>query len=380
MPHITRLPLISASPGTRRELTAHRYGREGARPKVVLQAALHADELPGILVLDHLRRRLEAAEAEGRVVGEVVVVPVANPIGLGQSLHAQLLGRFELSGGTNFNRHYTDHAEAVLAAVQGRLGPDPAGNTALVRAALTAAWRATEADVTSEVDHLRWLLFGLAHDADLVFDLHCETEAVMHVYTSAPSWPETADVCAQLGARAVLLAEESGDQPFDEALSGPWSALRRAVGGDTPVPHGCHTFTVELRGEREVDDATAAADADNLMAVLVRRGAVEGTPSPLPEPLCAATPLTGVDMVKAPRAGLLVHDRPVGARVEAGEVLGHIVDPLAPPEEARTPFTSAASGILFARRAVRLARPGDVICKVAGPDPLPHRKGKLLTA
>ena len=35
-----------------------------------------------MLVAQHLRRRLLALEAEGRVLGEVVLVPAANPIGL----------------------------------------------------------------------------------------------------------------------------------------------------------------------------------------------------------------------------------------------------------------------------------------------------------
>ena len=77
-------PIVQATPGVRMELVSLHFGVPGAGPKATLQAALHADEVPGLLVAHHLRERLSALEAEGRIRGEVVLVPVANPIGLTQ--------------------------------------------------------------------------------------------------------------------------------------------------------------------------------------------------------------------------------------------------------------------------------------------------------
>jgi hypothetical protein len=89
MSHVVeRLPLLSPSPGTQRAVTVHRFGRPGARPKVYMHAALHSNELPGVVLLHHLIPRLEAAAARGEILGEIVVVPVANPIGLGQVVGA----------------------------------------------------------------------------------------------------------------------------------------------------------------------------------------------------------------------------------------------------------------------------------------------------
>ncbi|GAA0599531.1 succinylglutamate desuccinylase/aspartoacylase family protein [Caenispirillum bisanense] len=381
MPDTARLPLVSASPGTDRALTVHRYGRRGARPKVHIQAALHADELPGILVIDHLLRLLDAAEAAGRIAGEIVVVPVANPIGLDQVLNGHLLGRFDLAAGVNFNRLHCDLADAVVQAVDGRLGDDPAANVAAVRAALRAAYDAAAPAPVGQAEHLKRLLFGLAHDADLVLDLHCDWEAVMHLYTATASWPDVADIARQLGAEAVLTAGQSGDVPFDEALSWPWMAVAARWGDRFPVPQGCHSLTVELRGQSDVDDSLAAADAANLLAVLIRRGAVAGDPGPLPAARCDASPLEAVDMVKAPAAGVLVYAHAVGARVDRGAVLGHVVNPLADDAAGRrVPFTAGTAGIVYGRLAQRLVRPGDVICKVAGSTILAHRTGKLLTA
>ena len=85
------LVLPSPAPGVERTLRVHRYGVPGARPKAYFQAALHADEIPGLLAAQHLLLGLEQARMEGRLVGEGVGVAVANPIGLSEYLGGRLL-------------------------------------------------------------------------------------------------------------------------------------------------------------------------------------------------------------------------------------------------------------------------------------------------
>jgi len=81
-----QLQLPTPAPGTQRTLEVLRFGTPGARPKAYVQAALHADEIPGLLVQHKLVRKLLAAERDLMITGEIVVVPVANPIGSDQHL------------------------------------------------------------------------------------------------------------------------------------------------------------------------------------------------------------------------------------------------------------------------------------------------------
>src|SRR4051794_24903320 len=115
---VERIELPSPAPGTRRHLLVHRFGRPGARPKAYLQAGIHADELPGVAILVHLLERLEALEAAGAVRGEVVVVPVANPVGLAQSVMGQTLGRYDLGQMSNFNRGWPELGGALADRVR----------------------------------------------------------------------------------------------------------------------------------------------------------------------------------------------------------------------------------------------------------------------
>ncbi|HEY0836645.1 MAG TPA: succinylglutamate desuccinylase/aspartoacylase family protein [Azospirillum sp.] len=370
---VEEIALPVARLGTRRALAVHRFGTLGARPKAYVQAALHADETPGMLVAHHLMRLLDDA----RVPGEVIVVPAANPIGLAQVVAGTHVGRHGLDGGGNFNRGFPDlvpHAEALL---RGRLGPDAAANVPLVRDALRDAHAAHRP--AGELGALRHALLGLALDADLVLDLHCDTESVMHLYTGDALWPDAADIAAELGCRAVLLARESGGRPFDESCSAPWWRLAERLGDATPIPPACLAVTVELRGKADVEDALAAADAQALLRVLIRRGIVAGEAGPLPPPVCAATPLAGLDRLTAPASGVIAFRRRVGDAVRAGEVVADIVDPTAAdPATARTPVTAGADGLLMARSNLRFVGLGDLVASIAGATPLPESGRGLL--
>ncbi|HNW78484.1 MAG TPA: succinylglutamate desuccinylase, partial [Candidatus Competibacteraceae bacterium] len=94
----------------------------------------------------------------------------------------------------------------------------------------------------------------------------------------------------------------------------------------------------------------------------------------------APTPLEGVDVLSAPAAGVLVYRKALGERVDAGEVVAELVDPLGEPwGAARVPIHSTTTGLLLARVRERLLRPGQKFCKIAGAAPLAYRQpGKLL--
>lgn len=355
-------------------LVVLRAGAPGARPKAVLQAGLHADEFPGMLALCRLAPLLAEAEARGRVRGEILLLPQANPIGLGQRQGGMLQGRVEAASGANFNRDYADLAPPAAVLLQGRLGPDPGQNVAIIRGALAAALAATAPQ--GAVGTLRHTLLGLACDADLVLDLHADNQALCHLYVGPPLWPAALDIAAEIDARAVLLAEESGGHPFDEACAGPWWTLARRFPGH-PVPPACLAATVELGSNDEVDEDLGARQAAALYRVLERRGMIERTgEGGLGRLLCEATPLSAMQQLRAPGPGLVLYRAPLGARVEAGDVVAEIIDPLGGPA---LPVQARTAGLLFARHSQPYAWTGRVIGKIAGAMPLPERTGALLT-
>lgn len=373
----SRIPLTHSDIGTRRNIVVHRYGEAGARPKAYLQASLHADEIPAMMALHHLQRLLDEANDAGRIRGEIVLVPAANPIGLGQHVSGVHLGRYELFGGGNFNRGWLDLAALVGDRVADQLTGDASRNVEVIRAAMRAAL--AERQPRDEMDSLRLALAKLACDADFVLDLHCDDEALMHLYLIPQHWPEAQDLAAEIGSRATMLAEDSGGSSFDEAFSMPWVKLARRFGPDRPIPPVCIAATVEYRGQADVSDALGEADAQGLFRFLQRRGVIAGDPGPLPPLAADAVDLRAMDVVKAPAPGILVYVAPLGAQVRKGEVIAEIVDPTAETTAAaRVPVRAGTDGLLFTRRMLRLVRAGEPIAKVVGNEILPHRTGKLL--
>lgn len=372
--------LLPSVPGTRHALTILHFGTPGRGPKAYLQGGLHADEVPGLLVAHHLRDALTRLDARGAVRGEVILVPMANPIGLSQWALRGHQGRFESHTGENFNRHFADLVPGLQDRLAGRLGPDAAANVATVREAMRAL--CAELPASSALEDQRRLLLGLAVDADLMLDLHCDGDGLIHLYTTPGTWDRGERLARQLGAPLALLADVSGGEPFDEACSGPWTRLAEAFGPATPVPAACFAVTVELRGEADVDHALAWADACGLLRFLADEGVIELPPDdPValqapPAPVnCQASPLAGSMPLLAPHGGIVVWRERPGARVLEGQALVDVID----PESGRCSTVGAGcDGLFFARDARRWARAGATLGKVAGHEA--RRSGALLGA
>ncbi len=369
---IQTFDLMPEAPGTQQQLQVLRFGRDDAHGlKASIQASLHADEIPPMLVAQALRQRLTLLEAQGQLLGQIRLVPCANPIGLAQQLLGAHQGRFDLRDGVNFNRLHADLCDSVAQAVGPHLGADAAHNVALVRGALREA--AAVLPAPHPTQELKNRLVQTAIDSDIVLDLHCDAQAAMHLYALTPQAEMAAELGALLGAEAILLATESGDTPFDEACTRPWLVLRERF-PQANLPLACFGVTVELRGESDTDHQLAAQDADAIIEFLRRRGVIAGAPKPLPAARCQPTPLAGSEPIVAPRAGVLVFKHQPGEQVEAGAVIADLVNIA---DGSVTPLVSQGGGRLYARVATRWATPGKRIAKVAGTTLL--RTGKLLS-
>ena len=367
------IALPSPAAGTSRALSFLRFGKEGAGPKAYIQASLHADELPGMLVAHHLRMQLAELERQDRVLGEVVLVPAANPIGLAQTLLGSSQGRFDLRTGQNFNRMFHNLSAEVLTRVRAQLGLDACANQGLIRAAIRDSLR--DQGASDELSVQRLALMRLAADADVVLDLHCDCESVLHIYTGTPLWERVAPLAGLLDARVALLETDSGDDPYDEACSRIWWDIAALVGEQFPIPLACLAATVELRGFADVNHADAARDATAVLDFLRLQGIIAGPLSQAVPPACEPTPLAGCMPLIAPTAGLVVYLRDLGDTVKAGDPLIDLIDPVSGDVQQ---LLAPVDGIYFARENRRYVPPGTRLSKVAGREAV--RSGPLLSA
>ncbi len=368
--------LPTKSAGSKRELNSLHFGLNQNRKKVYIQASLHADEIPGMLVSHYLRQRFAELEAQGAIEGSIVLVPVANPIGLGQDIQGTAFGRFDLATGLNFNRGYQHLTPELIKRIGDELSLDPIFNQQLIRR--TAAEILAELEVFDETSALKKTLQSLAIDADIVLDLHCDNQAVMHLYTGAPLAERGLPLAAFLQAHALLISKLPGDDPFDDSCSRHWWELQEHFGESKTIPLACQSLTVELRGETDVNHDDAKRDADAIVAYLQHEGHIaifNQEQLVVPPAICVATPLEGVEPLVAAHAGIVVFIKDLGSVVAAGEVLADLIDPIT---NQVTPIRASVSGVFFARVARRYIHAGTRIAKIAGR--VAYRTGNLLSA
>ncbi len=372
-----RIQLFSPAPGSSRWLTVFRYGQSGTGPKAYLHAGLHADEWPGLMALHHLIPMLDAAAAEDCITGEIVVVPFANPIGLAQRIGGHVTGRFSLDGSGNFNRNWADLAAGAAARLDGRLSGDSQSDLPAMRQALREA--AAELPRRTEVQRWRAEIAALSCDADYVLDLHCDGNALVHIYTNERHADIGGQLALDMDAAVLLLEENAGGGAFDESAAAPWWSLDRPLDIATGLPAACFSCTVELRGRQDVSDEFGRRDAAGLFSFLCRRGLVAGEPQAQRD-RTLAVPLDATDVLYAPACGLLSYTKALGDEVSAGDTVAVLIDPDAQdPATARTDIKANTDGLFFAHSDSRFVPAGEGIAKVAGKRSLVHRRqGSLL--
>ncbi|TPJ53608.1 succinylglutamate desuccinylase/aspartoacylase family protein [Mesorhizobium sp. B1-1-4] len=372
---ILDVPLANGTPGSQHSVRIIRYGAADARPKAYIHAALHADEAPGLLVLHHLVEQLDAADARGEIRGQIVVVPYANPLGLAQFVNGDHLGRYDLASGRNFNRKWPDVAGELTIRLADRLGSSADDNTVLIRSTIREIL--DERGAGQPVDSLYTALAREAFDSDLVLDLHCDDEGLMHLFVRPEISAELSDLARELGCRAVFSQGSSGGSTFAEASVEPWIRLAAAL-PDKVIPIGCLAATVELRGFIDISDEMASADASALLNVLRRRGYVAGQAGLPPAALCEITGFDACDVVRTPAFGVIVYRAELGERVTCGQPIADIIVPSSLGREARVTVRARTDGLVVTRRLKKLVAANQVIAKVVGQKPLAHRTGYLL--
>lgn len=327
------------------------YRFDGSDPgaaSAYIQAALHGDELPGVVAIHALMPMLRQAEADGRIRGKITVVPFANPIGRGQYLFGDLKGRFHLGTRTNFNRDFP------MLAHLGEAVP-------------------SSQDLTATADQrLKRRLLELSLGHDIILDLHCDDEGVPYLYVPKELWPQMADVAAAMNMQAVVLWDEESGASFDDASVNPYRNWSGAM------PKRLVVTTVEYRGQADVSSELAESDAEGLYRVLVARGVIEDPAVELPGEFGGlAAPIEHVEMVKAKRAGAVLFYVQPGDRVHSGALLAIVVAEPGEPDgvdEIRAP----QAGFILTRRSVRAVPAGDDLVKLVGDEPSTTHEGGAL--
>ncbi|MBV7314153.1 succinylglutamate desuccinylase/aspartoacylase family protein [Shewanella sp. NIFS-20-20] len=289
-------------------------GRDSQAPSVYIQANVHGAEVQGNAVIYQLMERL----AELTILGDICLVPLANPLAINQKSGEFTLGRFDPITGINWNREYANLTPA----------PDwlPA-HLALDDQQLAAAFRqqmlaSIEARLHQDYGlstgkRQALLLQSMAHQADIVLDLHTGPKSAKHLYCPAYA----ASAACYFAIEHVLLMPNTFGGAMDEAVFYPWWQLRQqaaALGRTLDI--GADAFTLELGSQERIDMADAKVDAEGILAYLSYRGVIANAIAPTPMVRHGCW-LRDYRQYFAPQAGMVEYLAKPGDIIGAGEAL-----------------------------------------------------------
>ncbi|MCL1140074.1 succinylglutamate desuccinylase/aspartoacylase family protein [Shewanella pneumatophori] len=297
----------------------HIAGKDSHAPKVFIQANVHGAEVQGNAVIFQLMKQLEQMD----VRGEVTLLPLANPLGINQKSGEFTLGRFDPITGVNWNREYLDHKTDIASWYQQHRHLDDKALIAAYRLQLIESCNAhlnSEWGVTTG-KRLAVTLQSLAHQADIVIDLHTGPKSCKHMY--CPEYDVAAASLFSIPYTLVIPNDFGG--AMDEAAFCPWwqlTEIANSQGRRLKVPVAA--FTLELGSQERIDMDDALNDAKGILAYLSQRGVVSEYVQAA-EMARYACYLKDYKKFHAPIAGMVEYKAELGHILYSGETLANVL-------------------------------------------------------
>ncbi len=244
-----------------------RNSHEPNSPKVYIQANMHGAEVQGNAVIFQLLELLKELDFQG----EITLVPYANPVACNHKNGEYTLGRFDPITGVNWNRMYHFDDGFIPEFVQQysdshKLEIETAFKQKLQQIMIDKLEHNQYGLTTGQ--RIAYQLQKMAHQADIVLDLHTGPISSKHLYC-----PEYAQQSASyFNIEHTILIPNVFDGAMDEATFCPWWTLQNEFAKQGRNIHfNKESFTVELGSQEQIDLAVAKQDATSILTYLAAK-------------------------------------------------------------------------------------------------------------
>ncbi|OKY26120.1 MULTISPECIES: succinylglutamate desuccinylase/aspartoacylase family protein [Thalassotalea] len=304
----------------------YRLKGDSTAPSVYIQANMHGAEVQGNAVIFQLLELLRNTH----VKGDITLVPYANPVGCNHKNGEYTLGRFDPITGVNWNRMYHFSPEMIKPFVRESIGKDDKTIEANFKALMIQS-------IEQKLNHnifglttgqrIAYQLQRLAHQADLVLDLHTGPISSKHLYC-----PEYAKESAKhFDIPHTLLIPNQFDGALDEATFCPWWHLQEAfaeLGINFSISSASlnkESFTVELGSQEQIDLDVALEDAQSILSYLQYKGVIDAPEYQAKQMTRYACMLKDYKAYYSPMGGMVDYLAEFGQPLPAGEPLARIL-------------------------------------------------------
>ncbi|UUO24028.1 succinylglutamate desuccinylase/aspartoacylase family protein [Colwellia sp. M166] len=302
-------------------------------PDVYIQANMHGAEVQGNAVIFQLLEQLKTLELNS----SITLVPYANPVACNHKNGEYTLGRFDPITGVNWNRMYYFAADIIEPFAQAYLSHSAIEIERAFKALLLE-------QIEQKLNHniyglttgqrIAFQLQQLAHQADIVLDLHTGPISSKHLYC-----PEYAKESAKyFDIPHTLLIPNSFDGALDEATFCPWWQLKLAfaqLGRDFSITKADEnyaqdliikeSFTVELGSQEQIDLDVAHEDAQGILSYLQYQGVIKSNDFHPKSMIRYSCMLADYKALYSPMGGMVDYLAEFGQPLAAGEPLARIL-------------------------------------------------------
>ena len=307
---------------------------ESTAPNVYIQANMHGAEVQGNAVIFQLLELLKHCDIQANIT----LVPYANPIACNHKNGEYTLGRFDPITGVNWNRMYHFDEAIISPFVEQHIDASEAEIQSDFEQLLLD-------QIENKLDHNSWglttgqriayQLQRMAHQADLVLDLHTGPISSKHLYC-----PEYTKASANyFDIPHTIFIPNDFDGAMDEATFCPWWSLQQAFetkGRNFIMGEGAfakESFTVELGSQEQIDLVEAHEDALSILSYLQHKGVIAGNNDSatlpqnfLPQQMTRyACYLKDYKALYSPMGGMVDYLAEFGKPLAAGEPLARIL-------------------------------------------------------
>ena len=251
----------------------YRFKGNNDGPSVYIQANVHGAEVQGNAVIYQLLELLQ----KQTLAGNITLVPYANPIGCNHKNGEYTLGRFDPITGVNWNRMYHFDASLIEQCVQTHADSDIDQIKSYFKQSMLDS-------IQSKLNHnnyglttgrrIAYQLQEMAHQADIVLDLHTGPVSSKHLYC-----PEYAQASANyFNIPHTILIPNGFAGAMDESTFCPWWYLTEAFAKQgRSLDFNKESFTVELGSQELIDLDEALIDAESILSYLQYKNVIDTT-------------------------------------------------------------------------------------------------------
>ncbi|NMP15930.1 succinylglutamate desuccinylase/aspartoacylase family protein [Thalassotalea sp. Y01] len=302
-------------------IPVYRLKGNGQGPSVYIQANIHGAEVQGNAVIYQLLELLQKQS----LLGDITLVPYANPVGCNHKNGEYTLGRFDPITGVNWNRMFHHNEQLIEHVMQKHSNSD-------VDTIKQYFQQLMLDDIEQKLDHnnyglstgrrIAYRLQQLAHQHDIVLDLHTGPISSKHIY--CPEYARNSASFFNIPHTILIPNDFAG--AMDEATFCPWWTLaEKFAENGRELDFGKESFTVELGSQELIDLDEALYDAKSILSYLQYKQVIasdEFVPQNITRYGCY---LKDYKIFYSPMGGMVDYLAQFGEELKAGSPLARIL-------------------------------------------------------